>query len=211
MARYSGSPFGKISGKLGESVGASWKGIKVVRVYQPVVGNPRTFAQQMQRARFRALSALGKAFGAILKLGFRNHTQSLTASNLFMSRNKGATTGATPEDIEAVPEDIVISDGDLRPIAGLAATGNTGTSLDLAWTQNLGGDAQGTDYLAVSIWNRTEDVVYSSEIDFTRADQAGTLNGIVLNPGDELEIYTFTHNAITGKVSSTVHHSYVAV
>ena len=211
MARYSGSPFGKISGKLGESVGASWKGIKVVRVYQPVVGNPRTFAQQMQRARFRALSALGKAFGAILKLGFRNHTQSLTASNLFMSRNKAATTGATPETVEAVPADIVISDGDLRPISGLAATGNTATSLDLSWAQNLGGDAQGTDYVAVSIWNRTEAVIYSSEIDFTRADQAGTVNDLLLSAGDEIEVYAFTHNAITGKVSGTVHLSYVAV
>lgn len=210
MARYSGSPFGKISGKLGESVGASWKGIKVVRVYQSVVGNPRTFAQQMQRARFRALSALGKAFGSVLKLGFRNHTQSLTAQNLFMSRNKDATAGATPETIEVVPADVQISDGDLRPIAALAATGNTANSLDLTWTQNLGGDAQGTDYVAVSVWNRTEDVVFSSEASFTRADQAGTLSGITLNPGDELEIYTFTHNAITGKVSATVQLSYVA-
>ena len=52
MAIYSGSPFGTLSGKLGQAVAATWKGIKTARSYQPNVSNPNTTGQQTQRGKF---------------------------------------------------------------------------------------------------------------------------------------------------------------
>lgn len=211
MARYSGSPFGKISGKLGEVVGASWKGIKVVRTYQPVVGNPRTLPQRMQRAKFRELSALGKAMGTILKLGFRNYTQSLTAQNVFMSRNKDATTGATPETIMVDGPEIIVSDGDLRPVAALQVTSNTATQIDFTWNENLGGNALSDDFVAVVVYNQTQSLILSVEEDFQRDDLGGNTQGMEFVAGDQIYLYAFAHNGSTGKVSKTLATTYLAV
>ena len=54
MARLDQGLLGGYSGKLGTTVGATWKGINVVRTYQPNVANPKTKAQSDQRQLFRS-------------------------------------------------------------------------------------------------------------------------------------------------------------
>lgn len=44
---------GALSKKVGNVVGASWKGIPVLRIYQPIVANPKTAAQITARSEFK--------------------------------------------------------------------------------------------------------------------------------------------------------------
>ena len=53
MARLDQGLLGGYSGKLGTTVGASWKGINVVRTYQPNVANPNTPKQSTHRSLFK--------------------------------------------------------------------------------------------------------------------------------------------------------------
>ena len=52
MARISQGVYGGISGKLGNTVGASWKGIHYLRILPASVANPNTTKQQGQRQKF---------------------------------------------------------------------------------------------------------------------------------------------------------------
>lgn len=47
---------GGLSKRIGNVVGASWKGIPVLRIYQPNVSNPDTTAQRTQRAAFKLVA-----------------------------------------------------------------------------------------------------------------------------------------------------------
>jgi hypothetical protein len=60
MAKYNGSAFGSLSGKLGNAVAAKWKGIDTARSYNSQPSNPNSPAQQVQRGKMKTLVAFLK-------------------------------------------------------------------------------------------------------------------------------------------------------
>lgn len=88
---------GSASGKIGNVVYAVNGGLQIARVYQPVVSNPKSAAQRIQRAKanligqiskitpFQILTGLGsdkrKRRARFLKLGLINATANVNASN----------------------------------------------------------------------------------------------------------------------------------
>lgn len=78
------------SGKLGSSVFATVAGQQIVRQYQPVVANPSTVAQTVQRARLKLASQLASQLAAVIAIprsGLRS------SRNLFIKRNFDAIIG----------------------------------------------------------------------------------------------------------------------
>lgn len=57
---------GGLSKRIGNVVGASWKGIPVLRIYQPNVANPDTTAQRTQRTAFKLVAHYGSELLATL-------------------------------------------------------------------------------------------------------------------------------------------------
>ncbi|MCP3925072.1 MAG: hypothetical protein GY714_21045 [Desulfobacterales bacterium] len=60
MGKIKQGIFGGVSGKIGNLVGASWKGINYLRTMPLSVANPNTAAQQTQRSKFGHAVALSK-------------------------------------------------------------------------------------------------------------------------------------------------------
>lgn len=66
MAKYYGSPWGTIRGKIGEAVGASWRGTRYVRSHAGKLRNHTPTTEQMSnRARFKAATQYVKLFNAL--------------------------------------------------------------------------------------------------------------------------------------------------
>lgn len=66
MAIINQGILGGVSKRIGNVVGASWKGIPVIRIYQPNVANPNTTAQRKQRSDFKLLAHYGSELLATL-------------------------------------------------------------------------------------------------------------------------------------------------
>lgn len=81
---------GGVSSKVGSVVGAAWKGIPVLRVYQPNVSNPKTAAQETVRGGFKMLSNIASyALAGFIKPVWDRGAVRMSGYNAFISANKG--------------------------------------------------------------------------------------------------------------------------
>lgn len=98
MAKVTKKVLGFSRKKVGDVVFANFRGDTVARAYQPMVRNPRTEKQQLQRGKFAMLSGYAKAVsgGIYYGLGAAAKSMKLSPRNLFVKLNKGAITMTTP-------------------------------------------------------------------------------------------------------------------
>lgn len=81
---------GKGSGKLGSMVYATVRGAQIVRQYNPIVFNPNTEKQVLQRNRFTVLTKVAAALSAGMMFSGRKPMES--NRNAFIRANQGAFT-----------------------------------------------------------------------------------------------------------------------
>lgn len=81
------SPFGQISGKLGEGVGVNWRGMSLVRS-APLISNRKSSGKQVvQQKLFKAVNGfLASVPTAIIRLGFQQ-----TKGSKFSAMNRAAS------------------------------------------------------------------------------------------------------------------------
>lgn len=104
-------------GRIGSMVFRQNKGKQIAQQYQPLVANPRSALQQLNRSRFVALMAFGRLLRPLIAIGFKEYagTQSWLAK--FMSTNTASslmeydelTTSWLPNS-----ENLVIAEGSLQ-------------------------------------------------------------------------------------------------
>lgn len=159
MAKYIGSPWGAMLGKLQDAVGGKWKGINWTRTHflptqrgtlqlyqQWKDGEPVVFSLKQFNFRRLSNSPLGyisrinlETFINVIWDKFVNqHQYKMTGSNAFMKANAANLFASMPHiDQEFDPTTnspdlkvIKVSDGDLEPTSNIiAATYNTGTGV----------------------------------------------------------------------------------
>ena len=71
MAIYFAGYLSPIRNKLGNAVGRKWRTLDVLAVYNGRPRNPRTTAQQSQRAKFGYIAKVARAFSTAAELGFK--------------------------------------------------------------------------------------------------------------------------------------------
>lgn len=83
--------WGNATGKVGQTVLSVLKGQQIARAYQPNVGNPKTEAQMLQRAKFAtAVKFYKSAVLGSFKFAFENKNPTESDYNAFMRINKGS-------------------------------------------------------------------------------------------------------------------------
>lgn len=87
MGKINQGILGGFSGKVGNVVGGSWKGIDYMRVKPASVANPRTEDQLDQRSRFVTVLNFLKPMKEFVKVGFKRYAIKMTAFNSAMSYN----------------------------------------------------------------------------------------------------------------------------
>lgn len=129
---------GSVSGKVGNVVYAVQNGVQTVRAYQPVVVNPKSVAQQQQRAKGNAVGRIS-AFvprEAIMGLGSNGRTRrgeflrSLLNAAVVASTGSGWTAKVNVQDVvfsrgSALP---AVTLGSITPAAGSVSVALSGVA-----------------------------------------------------------------------------------
>lgn len=117
---------GGVSSKVGSVVGASWKGIPTLRVYQPNVSNPKTAAQVKVRSSFSTLSTIASlALAGFIKPLWDRDAVRMSGYNAFISANKalaGLPVGSIVGGLKASKGKMQAPSVTLNPAVGSAAT-----------------------------------------------------------------------------------------
>ena len=145
---------GGISGKIGNVIGASWKGIDYLRIKPSHVANPRTPGQVNQRNKFFATLEFLKPNLPFVKVGYKNLAIKKTAFNAAMSYVlNNAITGSAP-NFSVDYALASVSRGTLSGVQnGTTDLANAG-QVDFAWDDNSAeGNASTTDKAMILVYN----------------------------------------------------------
>jgi len=189
---------GQLSGKIGNVVGSSWKGIPVLKIYQPNVANPNTAGQQAQRLKFSAAVAVALANLTLLIQPFWGKVFNyMSGFNAFIKVNISAFDSLGV----FIPANFKSSKGTLTAFDtyGVTASGAT-DDITSTWIDNSGtGNASASDVFHCTVFNATTNEWITKTSNDTRSAAASVTNGGTLTAGDLLKIYPFFVNATNTK------------
>ena len=156
MAKLTESVIGKLSGKIGQVVGATWKGIAVLKVLPGSVANPQTDAQLNQRQKFKVTMAFLQPISEFLKTGFKSFAVKMTCINAAMAYNiRNALQGTYPNFTIDYPNALV-SRGNLAPALNQVAASTVAGTVLFTWDDN-------SDEVNASPYDKNLLVVYNPE------------------------------------------------
>lgn len=114
---------GSFNGKVGNMVGYSLKDsnnkqTQGVRVYQPVVKNPKTFAQALQRAKYIPIMELGKRLKLFIQRGNQYQPYGVKSKNAWLKKVMTSYDGPwlTRSQNRLLPPLVQISKGSLADV-----------------------------------------------------------------------------------------------
>ena len=189
MGKLVGGPFGQLSGKTGDLVGASWKGISTIKRYQPNVANPQTAGQVAQRGKMANIVAFSQSIlSTVIKPLWDRFQSGMSGYNAFVSRNIDLFAAELPSNFAA----LVISSGKMAPTAinSVVIDASDGKAT-LAWTDDSGqGFKLGTDFAYVVVVNATKSTVEGGVLEDRRENSGGFLPlGLSYTAGDACHVY----------------------
>lgn len=129
---------GYASGKLGNSVLAVYNGMQVVRQYQPIVSNPKSSSQKLQRAKANLIGQISKITPWQILTGLGNNKRARRARFLRLGLlNATATVSSSDASIinaKLADTDFIFSEGAVVPVMHVgsvtAATRNIAVAVE---------------------------------------------------------------------------------
>ena len=153
MGTISKGILGGFSGKVGQVVGATWRGVTYMRSIGGKRTGPPTQAQLEQQEKFRLMVAFLRPFASLLSIGFKGYANQQTGVNAAVSYNlQNAVLGSSsPYNIDFGR--ILLSRGDLPGVSGGTAEPLAGGKVKFTWQNNTGiGTAKATDRCIPVVW-----------------------------------------------------------
>lgn len=202
---------GGFSGKVGNIVGASWRGIDYIRSMPASVHNPRTEAQVSQRNKFSLVGKMLKTIVPIIRVGFAGSVGTgKSAFSVAMSYNvKNAVIGLYP-DFEIDFDAVKISSGELYGAGNAEATSAAG-SITFDWDTDLLNNAAATDKVILLAFNAVSGEASYDMNAATRADGSGSLAVPPTWDGELVDTYLALTSADGKLVSNSVYAGRVEV
>ena len=183
----SNSIFGRISGKVGDRVYSSWKGIPYVRAKAVNVNNPKTAAQLDQRAKFAAVVKFLQPLTVFLRVGFKSKKPTMSPFNAAMSYNfKNALTGTYP-DYRIDYSKVRVSQGNLPGALHPAASFISAGEIKFTWGDNR--YAMADDRVLLVVYNPAKLLVATIDGGNTRIEGSQTITLPETFLGDEVHCY----------------------
>lgn len=202
MGKTVGGAFGRVRGKVGDAIGASWKGISIVRQMPLSVANPRTIAQMTQRNKFAQVVAVARELLAdLIHTYWDPFAKYMSGYNAFIKTNIDAFNS---EGL-LYPDQFYSCRGVLKGVSELAGFASVANhSIVTEWSDNSGeGDALGTD-VPVFVWyNETQDYWEFSASTNMREDGGASLTDPRMATGDSIHVYMFFARPDISKVSDS--------
>ena len=190
MGKISKGILGGFSGKVGTVIGFIVKGVSYMRSVAGSYSQPNTPAQLEQRAKFGLAISFIRPLTELLKIGFRNYTDKMSASNYAMSYTlKNAIRGAYP-DFSIDFANVLLSKGTLAGALNPNALSIVAGEVNFSWDDNSGEiNAAPTDGALIVAYNPTRNEAVFTNGESTRVDGTQTLAVPTSYTGESLECY----------------------
>lgn len=154
MGKISQGILGGLSGKVGNVIGGSWKGIDYIRIKPSSVANPRTEGQVNQRNKFTVTLEYLQPNKEFLKVGYKSFATKKTEFNAAMSYVLNNAVGGTAPNFTVDYSNALLSRGSLSGALNATTDLATAGQVSFAWDDNsLEGNANTTDKAMVLVYN----------------------------------------------------------
>ena len=225
MGKISQGVLGGFSGKVGNVVGGTWKGIDYMRIKPANVTNPRTEGQVDQRSKFSTVLRFLQPMTDFLRVGFKLYANKMTQFNAAMSYNlNNAITGAYPNFMVDYASALVTR-GNLSGAANGAASspsagdvqiwssyGEVWISSRITWDDNSGsGSAQATDKALIVLLNTTRQEAVFTIAGPARSAGTETISVPSEYTGEDVEVFLGFISEDGSKVANSSYLGSVAV
>ncbi|HZH72522.1 MAG TPA: DUF6266 family protein [Mariniphaga sp.] len=205
MGKINQGIYGGVSGKVGNLIGASWKGINYLRIKPANVANPRTPKQLDQRSKFSLMLKFLQPLNEVIKVGYKSQAIKMTPINSALSYNiKNAIEGEYPE-YSVDFENAILSKGALAQAAGAEYEIQETGKIFLSWTDNSDDpNASGDDKALLVVYNPVKNQAVTSKT-VTRADCSGEVQLPVSFEGDPFHAWIIFQSADEQVVSESTY------
>jgi hypothetical protein len=204
MGKINQGVLGGVSGKIGNVIGSTWKGIDYLRIMPVSVADPQTVPQLTQRLKFATVEAFIQPSSQFLRIGFKAYAVKMSGFNAALSYNiKNAITGTYPNyDID--PAVALLSRGVLEAPNTPSAAAAASEAVVFSWLNPAGaGNASDTDITYCIVLNVTKNQMVYFGNTSTRADLTQTVTVPASWDGDGVLCYLMFMSASTGIVSNS--------
>lgn len=212
MGRISQGVYGGLSGKTGNLIGGSWKGITYLRIKPSSVANPRTEGQLAQRLRFTTALQFLQPLRDFVDIGYKQYAVKMSGFNKAMSTVlKEAIIGVYPA-YEIEYDSALLSRGSLPPAINVNASSSAPGEVTVTWDDNsLNGTASPTDKSMIALYNPLQNEAVTLFDGATRdfGEQALTVPNNY--SGNQLEAYISFQSADGSSVSNSLYIGSVVV
>ena len=195
---------GGFSGKVGNVVGGSWKGIDYMRSLAASVSNPMTEPQLAQRQKFSLTMGFLQPLTEFVKTGFKNYAVKKTGINAAMGYNiRNAITGAYPNFAIDYPNALV-SRGSLPAALNQAAASTVAGTVVFTWDDNSDeSGASALDKSLLVVYNPVKHQAVTVNQLAERADGTQTVTVPASFSGDLVQTYIGFINVKGDEVASS--------
>lgn len=215
MAVTSNVLIGKSSGRVGNAVFSTWKGINVLKEKPVSVANPNTDPQLMNRSAMRQSVAIGRTLFALIFLGFKKLAVKQSAFNAFISdARKNAFNYTNPPDATLIPSSIRISKGSISETALTSVVTDVSdgeTTVVFPATAALPGQSV-SDKVLVAAYNQNNNAWSTGSALVLRSAGTAVIDmptGTVA--GDTVICFVGFYNQLTGEASDSTNINSVAI
>lgn len=154
MGKISQGILGGLSGKVGNIIGGSWKGVDYIRIKPSSVANPRTEAQVNQRNKFTVTLEYLQPNKDFIKLGYKSYAIKKTEFNAAMSYVLNNAVGGTAPDFTIDYSNALLSRGSLSSPLNPTFDVSTPGNVTFEWDDNSDeGNANTTDKAMILVYN----------------------------------------------------------
>lgn len=136
MATLRQGILGGFSGKVGTVIGYTRKGVSYIRGLMTSFTSANTPAQMEQRAKFTLVMKFLRPLGALLRIGFKNVSSTLSGFNLAFSYTmENAVSGLSPDFLINYSK-VLVCRGNLPTAMNPVATSAVPATIDFTWEDN---------------------------------------------------------------------------
>ena len=203
MGRLKEGIFGGFSGKVGNIIGSSCRGVDYIKSAPAKMTNPRTKSQTKQRSSFIITQNLLRTMIPIIRIGFKDYAiDGKSAFNAAMSYNMINGINKVKDGCVIDYSKVLISRGSLCPSPVINAT-VTDDLLQFEWNPILNENAKSTDQVMVIAHNAAKG---ESVFDVNAGKRGSAATFIVLPKewkGDIIETYIAFKNEESTLVSDS--------
>jgi len=206
MGKIAQGILGGLSGKVGNVIGGSWKGIDYIRIKPSSVANPRTEGQVNQRNRFTVTLEFLQAIKPFIKQGYKSLAIKKTEFNAAMSYIlNNAVTGTAP-NFNVDYNDALVSRGGLSGVLnGTTDLTNPG-EVTFDWDDNSAeGNANTTDKAMLLVYNPSKKESISVVDGNVRTAETQTVVIPNTYSGDTVELFAAFITADGRQVSNSTY------